>query len=92
MKFYIRQQLQNGELVPLKSEASERNLPADDFVLTEITRHMQSFAEGPERLLITNRCRRPVQRSSFGTCWREAVANAKLPKGTTIFATSTRRV
>lgn len=35
-----------------------------------------------EQLLITNRCRRPVGRSSFGDCWRKAVKAAGLPQAT----------
>jgi len=37
---------------------------------------------GPGLLLITNRLGSPVQRNSFGFCWREAVKEAKLPEGT----------
>jgi integrase len=39
-------------------------------------------AGAPWRLLITNWLGRPVQRNSFGFCWREAVKAADLPKGT----------
>jgi integrase len=44
-----------------------------------------SDATGRERAvqrLITNRLGVPVRRSSFGDCWREAVAVAGLPAGT----------
>jgi integrase len=81
-KVHVRQQVQGGELVELKTKASTRVLPADDTVLAEITRHMQTYELGPNQLLITNRCRRPVKRSSFWTCWSEAVEAAGLPKGT----------
>ena len=43
---------------------------------------MQRWVPGPGRLLITNRLGRPVQRNSFGFCWREAVREAGLPEGT----------
>jgi len=83
-RVHVHQQAQNGELVPLKSAASRRTIPADDFVLAEINHHMQheGWEEGPGGVLVTNRCGRIVRRSSFGTCWREAVAKAGLPKGT----------
>ncbi|MBG0818205.1 site-specific integrase [Planomonospora sp. ID82291] len=81
-KVYVRRQVQGGELVELKTRASKRNLPADDLVLTEITAHMQKWDPGPHQLITTNRCGRAVQRSSFWTCWSEAVEAAGLPKGT----------
>lgn len=62
--------------------SSKRNLPADDMVLTEITAHMQKWEPEPHQLITTNRSGRPVQRSSFWTCWSEAVDAAGLPKGT----------
>ncbi|MFI7044756.1 tyrosine-type recombinase/integrase [Streptosporangium sandarakinum] len=81
-KVYVRQQVQGGQLVELKTKASKRNLPADDLVLAEITAHMQKWETGPHELITTNRCGRPVQRSSFWTCWSEAVKAVGLPKGT----------
>lgn len=81
-RVFVEEQLQNRALSPLKTKASRRTVPLDDVILSEITAHMQRFAPGPDQLLITNRCRRSVDRSSFGHCWREAVTAAKLPKGT----------
>ena len=57
-------------------------VPVDDLVLNAVTAHMQRWAPGPGQLLITNRLGRPVQRNSFGHCWREAVKAAGLPAGT----------
>lgn len=83
-RVHVREQDQGGKLVELKTEASRRTIPADDWVLAEITRHMQrpAYREGPGGVLVTNRSWKLVQRSSFGTCWREAVSKAGLPKGT----------
>ncbi|GAA3026656.1 hypothetical protein GCM10017559_60820 [Streptosporangium longisporum] len=74
--------MQRGQLSPLKTKASKRFVPADDLVLAEITAHMQRFEPGANDVPITNRCRRPVKRSSFWTCWSAAVEGADLPKGT----------
>ncbi|MEU7877699.1 tyrosine-type recombinase/integrase [Microbispora bryophytorum] len=74
--------MQATKLVPLKTRASRRTVPADDLVLEQITAHMQRYAPGENEVLVTNRSSRPVQRSTFGMCWRTAVATAGLPKGT----------
>ncbi len=81
-RVHVLQQMQNGELVEPKTESSTRVIPADDFVLSEITAHMQRYEPGPNQVIITNRLGKPVQRSSFGHCWREAVEAAGLPRGT----------
>ncbi|MEU4823101.1 tyrosine-type recombinase/integrase [Actinomadura sp. NPDC023710] len=80
----VEEQAQGGKLVPLKTKASRRRIPADDLILAEITRHMQRprWTPGPEGVLVTNRCGRIAQRKSFNTCWREAVEEAGLPEGT----------
>jgi integrase len=78
----VVEQMQNKVLSPLKTRASRRVILADDLVLNEVTAHMQRWAPGPWQLLITNRLGRPVQRNSFGFCWREAVKAAGLPEGT----------
>jgi integrase len=81
-RLVIVEQMQNKVLSPLKTKASTRVVPADDLVVNAVTAHMQRWAPGPGQLLITNRLGRPVQRNSFGHCWREAVKAAKLPEGT----------
>lgn len=82
-RLHIRDQAQRGATAaPLKTKASRRVIPADDWVLAEITAHMQAYAPGPGQVIVTNRCGRVAQRNSFGTCWREAVAAAGLPAGT----------
>jgi integrase len=81
-RLVIVEQMQNKVLSPLKTRASRRVIPVDDIVLNAVTAHMQRWVPGPGRLLITNRLGRPVQRNSFGFCWREAVREAGLPEGT----------
>ncbi|GLW96550.1 tyrosine-type recombinase/integrase [Microtetraspora sp. NBRC 16547] len=78
--------MQATKLVPLKTRASRRTVPADDSVLEQITAHMQHYAPGVNEVLVANRSGRPVQRSTFGTCWRAAVAAADLPKGTRLLS------
>lgn len=86
-RVHVEEQLQGpngGEpaLCPLKTRASRRVVPVDDVVLEAVSTHMQGWAPGPGGLLVTNRIGRPVRRSSFGECWRSAVAAAGLPTGT----------
>jgi integrase len=81
-RLVIVEQMQNKGAVPLKTKASTRVIPADDLVLNAVTAHMRRWAPGSGQLLITNRLGRPVQRNSFGDCWREAVRAAGLPRGT----------
>lgn len=76
-RLVIIEQMQNRQLSPLKTKASARVIPVDDLVLTAITAHMQRWAPGPDQLLVTNRLGQPVQRNSFGDCWREAVSAAR---------------
>lgn len=78
----VVEQMQNRKLSPLKSKASRREVPADDMVLAKITAHLQQWPAGGDGLVITNRLGRPVQRNSFGFCWRAAVEAAGLPPGT----------
>jgi integrase len=81
-RLVIVEQMQNRALSPLKTRASRRVIPVDDLVLNAVTGHMRRWAPGPGQILITNRLGRPVQRNSFGFCWREAVKAAGLPPGT----------
>ena len=81
-RLVIVEQMQNKTLSPLKTRASRRVIPVDDLVLNAVTAHMQRWQPGLEQLLITNRLGRPVQRNSFGFCWREAVKSSRLPEGT----------
>jgi integrase len=67
---------------PLKTPSSRRVVPVDDVVLESITAHQQQWPPGPGGLLVTNRLGRPVRRSSFGDCWRDAVESVGAPEGT----------
>ena len=81
-KVHVREQAQRGELAPLKTKASTRTIPADEWVLNEITGHMQRFGTGPEGVITSNRSGKIAHRSAFGECWRQAVNTAGLPVGT----------
>jgi integrase len=82
----VLEQMQNGILCPPKTRASQRVVPVDDFILTRISEHIRGFPPGPDGLLVTSRTGRSVRRNSFGQCWRNAVAGAGLPRGTTFHA------
>jgi hypothetical protein len=68
-----------GELAAdLKTEASTRTVPADDWVLGMITAHVDRYGTGLDGVIITNRVGRVARRNSFGYCWRAAVASARI--------------
>jgi integrase len=86
-RLHVEEQLQgvNGgppNLAPLKTRASRRIVPVDDVVLNALTTHMQRWQPGSGGLIVTNRLRAPVRRSSFGHCWQMAVESCGLPWGT----------
>jgi hypothetical protein len=64
----VVEQMQNRALSPLKTRASRRVVPVDDFVLNAASAHMRRWQSGPGGVLITNRLGHPVQRNSFGHC------------------------
>ena len=61
----------------LKTEASTRTIPADEWVLNEISAHVQRFGTGPGEVIVTNRLGKVARRNSFGDRWRLAVADAR---------------
>ena len=81
-KVHVREQAQRGCLAELKTTASTRTIPADDWVLNEITSHMQRFATGPGGLIVTSRSGEMLSRTTFSRAWRQAVKAAGLPAGT----------
>jgi integrase len=85
-RIHVEQQLTgNGaapRLAPPKTRASRRAVPVDDVVLDAVSEHLRRFPAGRDSLLVANRLGQPVRKSSFGSCWRAAVAEAGLPPGT----------
>ena len=82
-RLLIRQQAQHGALAPLKTHASERAVPADDWVLNAVSAHLAAgYGPGPDQVIMTSVAGRIVPSSSFTEAWRQAVAAAGLPKGT----------
>jgi integrase len=81
-RIMVVEQAQNGELAPLKTRASRRAVPADDWALAEITAHLQRYGAGPGQVIMTNSAGGLVRRSPFGKTWRAAVKAAGLPAGT----------
>jgi integrase len=77
-KVHILSQAQRGELTAaLKTSASTRTIPADDWVLNEVSSHIQKFGTGKGESIVTNRLGRIPRRSAFGDSWRNAVAAAR---------------
>jgi integrase len=86
-RIFVEEQVQGlsgcePTLVPLKTPSSRRVVPVDEVVLEAVTTHMRGWQQGPGGLLVTNRLGRPVRRSSFGDCWRDAVEAVGAPAGT----------
>ena len=77
-KVHVLSQAQRGQLAAdLKTGASTRTIPADMWVLNEISAHLQRFGTGPGEVIVTNRLGKVAQRNAFGDCWRRAVADAR---------------
>ena len=75
-------ELTNGKKVigDPKSRASKRAVYLPDFILPELRRHLQWFAEKePDGLLIVGERGAALRRSSFGRKWRRARIAAGLP-------------
>jgi hypothetical protein len=78
-KIQVLSQAQRGQLAAdLKTEASTRTIPADEWVLNEISAHVQRFGTGPGEVIVTNRLGKVARRNSFGDRWRLAVADARI--------------
>ena len=62
---------QRGQLAAdLKTQASTRTIPADEWVLNEISAHVQRYGTGPGEVIVTNRLGKVARRNSFGDLWR----------------------
>jgi len=71
-------QAQRGQLgADLKTDASARTIPADDWVLQQVTSHMQRYGTGVGEVIITNRVGKVARRNAFGDSWRNAVRDAR---------------
>lgn len=71
-------QAQKGELAAeLKTDASTRTIPADEWVLTEINAHIERFGTGPSQVIVSNRYGKVARRGPFNDAWRNAVASAR---------------
>lgn len=81
-RLLVRQQMQNGALVEVKTDSGRRVVPLDDGVLASISAHMQEFSPRADGVLITNADGTSVRRNRFGDVWRAAVKKAGMPKGT----------
>ncbi len=81
-RLLVEEQGQGGQLAPLKTKASKAPVPLDDLILSKVSAHLARWPVNDTGLVMTNRCGRMARRSSFGTCWQEAVDKAGLPKGT----------
>jgi len=82
-RLLVRQQVQHGQLAPLKSEKSERTVPADDWVLNAISAHLAAgYGPGPEQVIMTSVAGKMVPSTTFTDAWRHAVESAGAPKGT----------
>jgi integrase len=77
-KVQVLTQAQRGQLgADLKTDASARTIPADDWVLQQITSHMQRYGTGVGEVTITNRVGKVARRNAFGDSWRNAVMDAR---------------
>lgn len=77
-KVHVLTQAQRGQLgAVLKTDASTRTIPADDWVLQQITSHMQRYGTGVGKVIITNRVGKVARRNAFGDSWRNAVRDAR---------------
>ncbi|MFI1419305.1 tyrosine-type recombinase/integrase [Streptomyces sp. NPDC020731] len=75
-------ELTNGRRVtgPPKSRAGRRTVHLPDFLLPELRRHLQWFAEKePDGLLFVGEKGAPFRRSTFGRKWRRARAKVGMP-------------
>jgi len=81
-KVHVREQAQRGGLVELKTGASARTLPADNWVLNEISSHMQRYGTGPGGVIVTNQSGEVLQRNTFWKYWHQAAGAPGLPEGT----------
>ncbi|QTU47450.1 site-specific integrase [Streptomyces scabiei] len=76
-------ELTNGRRVTgdPKTRAGKRTVYLPDFLLPELRRHLQWFAEkGPDGLLFVGEKGAPFRRSTFGRKWRKARTKVGMPE------------
>lgn len=81
-KISVRQQAQNGTLVPLKTRASRRVVPVDNMLLEVIAEHMRQYPRSDQLTIVVSRSGQIPSRAAPGEAWRAAVRDAGLPAGT----------
>jgi hypothetical protein len=81
-RLQVLEQAQNGALAPLKTTASRCTVPVGDWVLEEISSHLERYGTGPAQVIMSNAAGQIIRRSAFGDSWRAAVKAAGLPVGT----------
>jgi hypothetical protein len=62
----VLEQAQNGALAPLKTAASRRVVRASEWVLQEVTAHLQQYGPGPGQVIMSTGAGHILVRGSFG--------------------------
>ncbi|WP_433227341.1 hypothetical protein [Microtetraspora malaysiensis] len=80
-RVHVHEQMQATQLVPLKTRASRRTVPADDMVLEQLTAHMRRYAPGINEVLVTNRSGRPCNGRHSGRAGVQRSPQPACPRG-----------
>lgn len=72
----VDRQLQDGQLVALKTGSSRRTIPLDKFIARKVSEHLARWPS--DGLLITSKVGKPVRLTVFEGLFREAVRQAGL--------------
>jgi integrase len=81
-RLLVRKQMQNGELVDVKTKAGRRVVPLDDGILAAISEHVRDFPPNRLGVIVTNADSSAILRNRFNEVWRAAVKKSGMPKGT----------
>jgi integrase len=76
-RIQVLEQAQLDTLAPLKTKASTRTVPVGDWVLADITTHLDQVGPGPQLLVIWTAAGGFLHRNAFGEMWRRAVRLAR---------------
>jgi len=66
---------------PPKRAASNRVVPLPETVAVSLSRHLEKYGEGPDRLIFTNATGRSIYRTSFSSIFRRAADEVGIAKG-----------